>query len=82
MTEYTCMTKDGKNLNILNVNDIVLKELKVGDILETHEGYCYKVIKRQFKQIDETKITCDLLVKEVSNFKILFMKKDLTRSML
>ena len=82
MTEYTCMTKDGKNLNILKVDDIILKELKVDDILETNDGYCYKVIKRQFKQIDETKITCDLLVKEVRNFKILFMKKDLTRSML
>lgn len=71
--KYRCITKD---MQVINVDDIILKELRLGDILETRDGYCYKVIKRQFYQISETLVRCELVVKEVSNYKIKYLRKN------
>ena len=70
--KYRCITKD---MQVINADDIILKELQLGDILETKDGYCYKVIKRQFYQISETLVRCELVVKEVSNYKIKYLSK-------
>jgi len=51
-----------------------LKELRLGDILEIKDGTCYKVIKRQLFQISETLIRCELIVKEVGNYKIKYIR--------
>ena len=72
MIKYRCLTKDMK---LINADDIVLRELHLGDILETQDGLCYKVIKRQLFQISEDLIRCELIVKEVSNYKILNFNK-------
>jgi hypothetical protein len=74
--KYRCITK---NMEIINVDDVVLKELHVGDILETRDGDCYKVLKRQLFQIDETLVRCELIVKKVSNYKILYIRKNSKR---
>lgn len=67
MIKYRCVTKDMK---LINADEIILKELHLGDILETQDGLCYKVIKRQLFQIAEDLVRCELIVKEVSNYKI------------
>ena len=72
MIKYRCLTKDMK---LINADEIVLKELHLGDILETQDGLCYKVIKRQLFQIAEDLVRCELIVKEVSNYKILNFNK-------
>lgn len=71
--KYKCLTK---NMEVINADDIVLKELNLGDILEIKDGRCYKVIKRQFFQISENLVRCELIVKEVSNYKIEYLRKN------
>ena len=69
--KYRCITK---NMEVIQADDVVLKELRLGDILEIKDGTCYKVIKRQLFQISETLIRCELIVKEVGNYKIKYIR--------
>ena len=69
--KYRCITK---NMEIIQVDDVILKELRLGDILEIKDGTCYKVIKRQLFQVSENLIRCELIVKEVRNYKIKYIR--------
>lgn len=67
MIEYRCYTK---NVGIIMADDVILKELRLGDIMLTKDGCRYKVIERELYQIDETLIRCNLTVKKVGCYKI------------